>query len=171
MQLNDKSKLVIKICLFIIGVIFNIWGLLSLAYVNEWVNVEFLGYLDDVDYVLVKYVILIATIAVGIMTFSITATTLKGKAMRGLVIGVTTYSTILTIPLLLSFIFFIVSTAGTELPIFLAEMLDPIAQDFYTIFKTPNMIYTIFSAGILMSIIFLAVPIVNARMALRRAHK
>lgn len=169
-KINESNKKIIQISCFVVAILFNIWGILSIMHVNGWVSVGFLSYLDSIGYILLKYVIIVATMATGIMTFTFTAGTLKGKLMKRLTVGITVYSTILTLPLLLSFILFIVTTSGTVLPAALSEMVDPIANDFVTIFKNSTLVNVIFIGGVLMSIIFLAFPIFSAITTIKKAQ-
>lgn len=166
----DKRKKIQIIC-FVVAIIFNIWGILSIAYVNGWVNLGLLSYLDSINHILYRYVIIVITMTIGIMTFTLTSATLKGKLMKSMTVGVTTYSTILTIPLLVSFICFILTTSGTVLPAALAEMFDPIAYDFLDIFKSESLVKGLFYGGVVMSIVFIAIPIFSAYLTIKKANK
>ncbi len=102
------KKLKIQLCLFAVSVLLNIWGIMSILQTGMGVNVG-LTYLDKIKdfHIIICYVIIVITMAIGIMSISINAGQLDDKKwMKGLTIGVTTYSTVLTIPLLLAFICF-----------------------------------------------------------------
>ena len=59
----------------------------------------------EMDNILAKYIIVILTMACGIMLFSNVAVTIDDRKLRnGLTIGVTTFSTVLTVPLVYVFI-------------------------------------------------------------------
>lgn len=168
---NKEKVSKLQLALFIGAIIFNIWGILSIVHVNAWADIG-LKYLDAIDHIFFKYVIIVVTMAIGIMSFSITSGTLKGPKMRPLLIGVTAYSTVLTVPLLMAFICFIITFAGTTLPAFLDEMFGVIAWDIYDLLGNNNTLtYIAYIAGVLMSIVFLGFPILSAYLTLKKADK
>ena len=67
------------------------------------------------------------------------------------------YSTILTIPLFLTFVLCFFVAGG----VFSWDMVDMICLDLMDIFGTPGAYYTIFTLGTLMGAVFLAVPIIS----------
>ncbi len=172
------KKLKIQLALFAVSIVLNIWGIMSILQAGMGVNVG-LKYLDSIkDYhIILCYVIIVITMAIGIMSASINAGQLDNKKwMKGLTIGVTAYSTVLTIPLLLAFICFAAydmgagPTYGTGLGEFLDGMFGTIAKDLGTIFGPSSLggsgsnglLMLIYVLGIIMSIIFLAFPIFSA---------
>ena len=93
-------------------------GLLSLACVIIVLGILFLvnamqedpadGFFPafcELDNILAKYIIVILTMACGIMLFSNVAVTIEQKKLRnGLTIGITAFSTVLTLPLVYVFV-------------------------------------------------------------------
>ena len=177
------KKLKIQLCLFAVSVLLNIWGIMSILQTGMGVNVG-LTYLDKIKdfHIIICYVIIVVTMAIGIMSISINAGQLDDKKwMKGLTIGVTAYSTVLTVPLLLAFICFAAyplnagANYGTGLGEFLDGMFGTIAKDLGTIFGPESLgghgsnglLMTIYVLGILMSIIFLAFPIFSAWLQIK----
>ena len=178
------KKLKIQLCLFALSLVLNIWGIMSILQVGIGVNVG-LTYLDKIKdfHIIICYVIIVITMAVGIMSASINAGQLDNKKwMKGLTIGVTAYSTVLTVPLLLAFICFAAyptnvaqAAYGTGLGEFLDGMFGTIAADLGTIFGpaqlggagSKGLLMLIYVLGIIMSIIFLAFPIFSAWLQIK----
>lgn len=168
------KKLKIQLALFAVSIAFNIWGICSIIEVAGFAKFPGLDYLLKIKdwHILVDYVIIVITMAIGIMSASINAGNLDNqKWMKRLTIGITAYSTVLTVPLLLAFICFIPTIAGANLGAFIDEMFGVIAWDFLAIFKNKTLTNVIFVLGILMSIVFLAVPILSAVVTLKKAKE
>ena len=182
------KKLKIQLSLFVVAILFNIWGILSILQVGIGINVG-LTYLDKIKdfHIILCYVIIVITMAIGIMGASINAGQLDNiKMLKGLTIGITTYSTVLTIPLLLAFVCFVVYPTNVDLAVYgsgLGEFIDgmfgTIAKDLGTIFGpkewggfgSKGLLITVYILGIIMSIAFLAVPIISAVQAIKNANK
>lgn len=182
------KKLKIQLSLFVVAILFNIWGILSILQVGIGINVG-LTYLDKIKdfHIILCYVIIVITMAIGIMGASINAGQLDNiKVLKGLTIGITTYSTVLTIPLLLAFVCFVVYPTNVDLAVYgsgLGEFIDgmfgTIAKDLGTIFGpkewggfgSKGLLITVYILGIIMSIAFLAVPIISAVQAIKNANK
>lgn len=182
------KKLKIQLSLFVVAILFNIWGILSILQVGIGINVG-LTYLDKIKdfHIILCYVIIVITMAIGIMGASINAGQLDNiKVLKGLTIGITTYSTVLTIPLLLAFVCFVVYPTNVDLAVYgsgLGEFIDgmfgTIAKDLGTIFGpkewggfgSKGLLITMYILGIIMSIAFLAVPIISAVQAIKNANK
>lgn len=182
------KKLKIQLSLFVVAILFNIWGILSILQVGIGINVG-LTYLDKIKdfHIILCYVIIVITMAIGIMGASINAGQLDNiKVLKGLTIGITTYSTVLTIPLLLAFVCFVVYPTNVDLAVYgsgLGEFIDgmfgTIAKDLGTIFGpkewggfgSKGLLITVYVLGIIMSIAFLAVPIISAVQAIKNANK
>ena len=149
----DKKKIALQTSMAVISVLLNIWGLLSLLHTIQVFNVPFLAYLDNLR-LLLKYVVIVITMACGIMLFARFATTFKGKVKNTLAIINCTYSTILTLPLFGTFVGCFWAMKGINVP-----MVSDICNEFMDIFKSTGLQYFIFIAGTIMGIAFLAVPI------------
>ena len=148
-----QRKKVAQGVILAISVALNIWGLLSLLQTIG--NDVGLNYLNGLR-LLVRYVVVVITMASGIMLLSYFAGTLKGKAKNILSIAVCTYSTILTIPLFLTFICCFAVASGHPGP-----MVNEICYELQDIFHPEGVQYLIFFLGSVMGIIFLAVPILS----------
>ena len=177
------KKFKIQLGIFALSIVLNVWGIMSILQVGIGVNVG-LTYLDKIKdfHIILCYVIIVITMAIGIMSASINAGQLDNKKwMKGLTIGVTAYSTILTIPLLLAFICFAAypksagAQYGTGLGEFLDGMFGTIAKDLGTIFGPESLgghgsnglLGLIYVLGIIMSVIFLAFPIFSAWLQIK----
>ena len=148
-----QRKKVAQGVILAISVALNIWGLLSLLQTIG--NDVGLNYLNGLR-LLVRYVVVVITMASGIMLLSYFAGTLKGKAKNILSIAVCTYSTILTRPLFLTFICCFAVASGHPVP-----MVNEICYELQDIFHPEGVQYLIFFLGSVMGIIFLAVPILS----------
>ncbi len=149
----NKKKITLQVIMATVSVILNIWGLLSLMYTIDAFKVPFLSYLDNLR-LLLKYVVIVVTMAPGIMLFAQFATTFEGKVKNTLAIINCTYSTILTLPLFGTFVGCFWAMKGINVP-----MVSDICNEFMDIFKTTGLQYLIFILGTIMGIVFLAVPI------------
>ena len=154
-----NKKRVLQGVLLTVGIVFNIWGLLTLVQTaghDAGLNVG-LTYIDKIPHIIHKYVIVVITMMIGILSLSNWAAQLTGKKRNVLSIIFCAYSTILTIPLFLTFIlcFF---RAGGILDFAIVTM---ICDGLTDIFKTPGAYYTIFVLGSLMGAVFLVVPILS----------
>ena len=184
------KKLKIQLVIFAVSILFNVWGILSILTAGMGVN-TFLTYMTSLRnwHILVCYVIIVITMAIGIMSSSINAAQLDNKKWnKGLTIGITIYSTILTIPLLLAFICFLTFDRAELSSIgamgidafaeqdFIVSMFGSIAWDFHKIFVegfgwSEGGLTALYVGGVVMSIIFLAVPIYSAYDSLKKLKK
>lgn len=156
-----EKKKVIQGVMLTIAIIFNIIGIMSLLTVSKIAPIPFLKFYSNLN-LIVAYIILIVFMSIGIMTFTAWAGTLAGKKKNIFSIGACTYSTILTIPLLITFILCFFAVNNTNMP-----MVGEITVAFMNVFKTRGLQYFIFAAGVLMSIIFLAVPIFSTYLTVK----
>lgn len=148
-------KKVIQVILFVVSVSAHVIGLLGLCYINQWISSPMYAFLDGLALIW-KYVICAVTVAVGIILFTAFAMTLNGKLKNILSIGVTTWSTILTIPLFLTFVLSFVVASGTEVP-----LVSDITHGIQEVFKPEWLQYVIYAGGTVLGIVCLAVPIVT----------
>lgn len=137
------------------GSIFGILSLLTIIGVADIVP-----FYKTFEHILLGYVIVVVSMATGIMSFNLFAGRRQNPAKNILSIGVTTYSTILTIPLFLTFVLCLVEKFGVKFSGFIDGFVAPIYDDLVSIFKPEWSQYLIFIGGIIMGIIFLAVPII-----------
>ncbi|MDE6758785.1 MAG: hypothetical protein K2J89_05870 [Clostridia bacterium] len=157
--MTDQNKTKIKQAIMIaVAALFIILGILSIVQATG--SNAGLTYVSKIGNVILKYVVVIVTNAIGIMLMSAAAGTFKGKVKNIFAIAVCVYSTIMTIPLLLAFILMFPAAAGASLPAFLNDMVGEIVVAFAKIFKG-GWQYLVYVLGTLMSIIFLAVPIIS----------
>ena len=150
------KKKIIQSVMITVSAGLNIWGILSLL---QTIGTKVgLGYIDKIPNIIGRYALVIITMAAGIMLMSYAAGTFNGKVKTVFSIAVCAYSTVMTIPLLLSFILMIPVAAGASLPAFLNDMVGAICDAFKSLAGQSGQ-YVIYVLGILMSVIFLAVPI------------
>lgn len=160
-----NKKRVLQGVLLTVGIVFNIWGLLTLVQTaghDAGLNVG-LTYIDKIPHIIHKYVIVVITMMIGILSLSNWAAQLTGKKRNVLSIIFCAYSTILTIPLFLTFILCFFRAGG----ILDFDMVNMICDDLMDIFKTPGAYYTIFVLGSLMGAVFLVVPILSTYCTLK----
>lgn len=158
MQKETRKKL-IQAVVIVVAAGLNIWGILSLLQ-TLGTNVGLL-YFDALPNLVLNYVVVIATMACGIMLMSAAAGTFKGKVKNVFSIAVCAYSTVMTVPLLLAFILMIPVAAGASMPEFLDSMVGDIVIAFQIFLGEGGVQYLIYCLGILMSVVFLAVPILS----------
>lgn len=162
-QFTKKEK--VQLALYVVSVILIIFGLLFMLTAAKLAPIFPAFY--NIEHMIVQYIIVIITMAAGIMLFSnVAAVTDDRKLRNGMTIGITTFSTVLTLPLLYVFIALYPASNGQYGPV--GEfMVKDIAQDFQAIFTTQGGQYAIYAAGIVLSIIFLAVPIFTAVLTVK----
>ena len=136
----------------------NLFGILSLLTIIGVANI--MPFYNNFEHILLGYVIVVVSMAVGIMSFNLFAGKRKNPAKAILSIAVTTYSTILTIPLFLTFVLCLIQKFGATFSGFIDGFVSPIYSDLISIFKAEWAQYLIFIGGIILGIIFLAVPII-----------
>lgn len=159
------NKKVFQGIAFALAVILNVFGIMSLLTISKIAPLGFLGFYNNVR-LLIRYIILIVIMSAGIMLFSFTAGTLTGKAKNALSIGVTAYSTVLTLPLLLTFILCFFAMGNPTIP-----LAGEICVEFMDIFPRTSLQYVIFSLGIVLAIVFLAVPIISCIVTVKGKPK
>ncbi|MEG1536445.1 MAG: hypothetical protein RR416_05710 [Clostridia bacterium] len=160
------NKKILRWFILAFSIIMNVWGILSLLYTTGLVKVGFLSYLEPLRLIL-KYVVVVITMALGIMSFTtLFANMFQPKTRNILAIAGTAYSTILTIPLFLTFIGCFFAINGIEVP-----LAGDIARELQDIFKTTGMQYVIFTLGTIMGAVFLAVPILMTVLTVKGKPK
>lgn len=126
------------------------------------------------DNILAKYVIVILTMACGIMLFSNVGITVENKKLRdGLTIGITVFSTILTVPLVYVF-FSILPYAADPLPF---EQLNPvdalmrtdrIYEGFVAWFGDGAFLWVVLVFMLLLSLVFITFPLLTGILAVKK---
>lgn len=152
---QGHNLLITQITMVVISVFLNIWGLLSLLNVIDLFKMSAFDYFDNIA-LIARYVLIIINMAVGILLFGVFAGTLKGKHKTIWLIINCAYSTILTLPLLYTFLALFAAPSGTLLP-----MVDLIYEGAFGLIKPVGVQYFVFVLGSIMSIIFLAVPLLS----------
>lgn len=154
-----KNKKAFISVLLTTAVILIIIGLLFLLTAAEIVPV--FDFMYDIGNILGRYVIVIVTMAAGIMLFSnISATINNDKLRNGLLIGITAFSTVLTVPLVYVFVAIFFAQNGIIGPVGGSVMsIDKIVQGFNQIFGGGAFVYIIYSIMLVVSLIFIAFPL------------
>lgn len=171
-ELSKKEK--VQIGLFALSFAIIVLGILFLvnAMQEDPANGFFPAFCA-MDNILAKYIIVIVTMATGIMLFSNVAITLEDKKLRnGLTIGITVFSTILTIPLVYVFVA-IMPYAANPLPF---EQLNPldalmrtdrIHQGFVAWFGDGAFMWVVLAVMLILSLVFITFPILTGVMAVK----
>lgn len=171
-ELSKKEK--VQTGLFALSFAIIVLGILFLvnAMQEDPANGFFPAYCA-MDNILAKYIIVIVTMATGIMLFSNVAITLEDKKLRnGLTIGITVFSTILTIPLVYVFVA-IMPYAANPLPF---EQLNPldalmrtdrIHQGFVAWFGDGAFMWVVLAVMLILSLVFITFPILTGVMAVK----
>ena len=161
-------------------------GLLSLACVIIVLGILFLvnamqedpanGFFPafcEMDNIIAKYIIVILTMACGIMLFSNVAITVEDRKLRnGLTIGITAFSTVLTVPLVYVFIA-IMPYAANPVPFEELNAVDAlmrtdrIYEGFVAWFGDGGLMWAVLAVMLLLSLVFITFPLLTGIMAVK----
>ena len=155
------SLLVLSVAIIIIGILF------LLNAMQENPEDGFFPAFCQMPNLLAKYIVVIVTMATGIMLFSNVALQFEDQKLRnGLTIGITTFSTVLTVPLVYVFIAIFVYHATHAMgPVGKLMALDRIEEGFIAWFKDGPFLWVIYSFMLVLSIIFITFPLVTGVLA------
>ncbi|MDD3946305.1 MAG: hypothetical protein PHI19_00500 [Clostridia bacterium] len=163
-RISKKSK--IQIGLLALSVVIMIFGLMFVLTASKMVPI-FKGFYN-IPNMVVQYIFVIATMSAGIMTFSNVAATVEDKKKRdALTLFITVFSTVLTVPLLYVFIALFPAASGNFDPVLGESMVKDVSLAFQDLFKTRGVLYLIYSLGIVMSVVFLAFPLLTGILTLK----
>ena len=161
-------------------------GLLSLACVIIVLGILFLvnamqedpadGFFPafcELDNILAKYIIVILTMACGIMLFSNVAVTIEQKKLRnGLTIGITAFSTVLTLPLVYVFVAVFPYAADPvpfeQLnPVDAVMRMDRIYDGFVAWFGDGGLMWAVLAVMLVLSLVFITFPLLTGILAVK----
>lgn len=161
-------------------------GLLSLACVIIVLGILFLvnamqedpadGFFPafcELDNILAKYIIVILTMACGIMLFSNVAITIEQKKLRnGLTIGITAFSTVLTLPLVYVFVAVFPYAADPvpfeQLnPVDAVMRMDRIYEGFVAWFGDGGLMWAVLAVMLVLSLVFITFPLLTGILAVK----
>ena len=127
----------------------------------------------EMDNIIAKYIVVIITMACGIMLFSNVAITLEDKKLRnGLTIGITAFSTVLTVPLVYVFIA-IMPYAANPVPFEELNAVDAlmrtdrIYEGFVAWFGDGGLMWAVLAVMLLLSLVFITFPLLTGIMAVK----
>lgn len=127
----------------------------------------------ELDNILAKYIIVILTMACGIMLFSNVGITVEDKKLRdGLTIGITTFSTILTVPLVYVFVS-ILPYAANPLPFEELNAVDAlmrtdrIYEGFVAWFGDGAFMWGVLAVMLVLSLVFITFPLLTGILAVK----
>ena len=157
----------VRSCLFALAIALIVLGILFLLNAMETARIFPAFY--DISNVLAKYIVVIITMACGIMLFSNLATRIEQDKLRnGLTIGITTFSTVLTVPLVYVFIaIFPLKAAGAMGPVGKIMALDRILAGFEAWFGGGAFLYVVLVVMLLLSIVFISFPLLTGILAVK----
>lgn len=127
----------------------------------------------EIDNLIGKYIIVILTMACGIMLFSNVGITFEDKKLRnGLTIGITVFSTILTVPLVYVFIAIFPYAADPvpfeELNALDAIMrMDRIYEGFVAWFGDGGLMWAAYVVMLILSLVFISFPLATGILAVK----
>lgn len=171
-QLKKNEK--VQIGLFTLAGIIIVLGILFLvnAMQEDPANGFFPAFCE-MDNILAKYIIVILTMACGIMLFSNVAITVEDRKLRnGLTIGITAFSTVLTVPLVYVFIA-IMPYAANPVPFEELNALDAlmrtdrIYEGFVAWFGDGGLMWVVLTVMLLLSLVFITFPLLTGIMAVK----
>ena len=157
----------IRSCLFALSIALIVLGILFL--INAMEAARIFPAFFDINNVLAKYIVVIITMACGIMLFSNLATQIEQDKLRnGLTIGITTFSTVLTVPLVYVFIaIFPLKATGKMGPVGQIMTLDKILAGFEEWFGSGAFLYVVLVFMLLLSIVFISFPLLTGVLAVK----
>lgn len=157
----------VRSCLFALSIALIVLGILFLVNAMEAARIFPAFY--DVENVLAKYIVVIATMAAGIMLFSNLASTIEEDKLRnGLTIGITAFSTVLTVPLVYVFIaIFPAKVSGAIGPVGEIMALDKILAGFVAWFGDGAFLFVVLTFMLFLSIIFISFPLLTGVLTVK----
>lgn len=171
-QLKKKEKA--QIGLLALACLIIVLGILFLVNaMQENPEDGFFPAFCEIDNILAKYIIVILTMACGIMLFSNVAVTLADRKLRnGLTVGITTFSTILTVPLVYVFVAIFPYAAN---PVPFDEMntvdqimrMDRIFEGFTAWFGSDALMWVVLAFMLILSIVFITFPLLTGILAVK----
>ena len=127
----------------------------------------------EIDNLIGKYIIVILTMACGIMLFSNVAITIEDKKLRnGLTIGITAFSTVLTVPLVYVFIA-IFPYAADPVPFEELNAVDAIMrtdrihEGFVDWFSDGGLMWAVYAVMLVLSLVFITFPLLTGILAVK----
>lgn len=127
----------------------------------------------ELDNILAKYIIVILTMACGIMLFSNVAVTIEQKKLRnGLTIGITAFSTVLTLPLVYVFVAVFPYAADPvpfeQLnPVDAIMRMDRIYEGFVAWFGDGGLMWAVLAVMLVLSLVFITFPLLTGILAVK----
>lgn len=127
----------------------------------------------ELDNILAKYIIVILTMACGIMLFSNVAVTIERKKLRnGLTIGITAFSTVLTLPLVYVFVAVFPYAADPvpfeQLnPVDAVMRMDRIYEGFVAWFGDGGLMWAVLAVMLVLSLVFITFPLLTGILAVK----
>lgn len=171
-QLKKNEK--VQIGLFTLAGLIIVLGILFLvnAMQEDPANGFFPAFCE-MDNIIAKYIIVILTMACGIMLFSNVAITVEDRKLRnGLTIGITAFSTVLTVPLVYVFIA-IMPYAANPVPFEELNALDAlmrtdrIYEGFVAWFGDGGLMWAVLAVMLVLSLVFITFPLLTGIMAVK----
>ncbi|HIS58330.1 MAG TPA: hypothetical protein IAC16_03345 [Candidatus Limadaptatus stercoravium] len=127
----------------------------------------------ELDNILAKYIIVILTMACGIMLFSNVAVTIEQKKLRnGLTIGITAFSTVLTLPLVYVFVA-VFPYAADPVPfeqlntVDAVMRMDRIYEGFVAWFGDGGLMWAVLAVMLVLSLVFITFPLLTGILAVK----
>ena len=168
---NEK----IQIGLFALSGVIIVLGILFLVNaMQEDPAAGFFPAFCEMDNILAKYIIVILTMACGIMLFSNVGITVEDRKLRnGLTIGITAFSTVLTVPLVYVFIA-IMPYAADPVPFEELNALDAIMrtdriyEGFVDWFRDGALMWVVLVVMLILSLVFITFPLLTGILAVKK---
>lgn len=183
-----KTKIPVgKTIAYLVSILLHAFGIMTLLTIAKIAPLPFLSFYDKLDALggwslILKYAILIVIMSISIMTFSTVSGTLKSLRKRKFwTIAITCWSTLITIPLLLSFIALLLTNLNPVPAGGIKSFLDGFnsimsVTDIHNAFlavpafaRNSTALSWTYVGGIVLSIIFLIVPITSCVQTVKKA--
>lgn len=163
-KFDKKEKM--QIILFTLSIAITIFGIMFILTAAELVPI-FKGFYK-IENILGRYIIVILTMSTGIMLFSNVTLGVEKKRVRNtLTLGVTIFSTVLTLPLVYVFVAIFFAENNLIGPVGEAMMISQISGGFNAWFGSGFVLYLIYIFMLILSIVFICVPLLTGTLALK----
>ena len=161
---NLTKKQIIQLSLLVASAILIIFGILTMLTAGEMVII-FPSFIRQVEHILVRYIVVILMMSTGILVSSNVANGIECDRLRkGLILGITIFAFIMTLPLVYVFIAYFPAMYGYFEPL---GMVEDIVADCWLIFEGRVSLFILGIGGLVMSIVFLLFPLLTGWLALK----
>ncbi len=165
-MMKQKKSERARLPLLVVSIVLMAFGIMFLLTAAEIIPI--FEFLYNIENILGRYIIVILTMASGIMMFSTVAAKLEKEPIRNkLTLGITIFSTFLTLPLVYVFVAIFFAERGKIDPVGEFLMISNISEGFKAWFGDGAFLYVLYAFMLLLSIIFITVPLLTGYLTIK----